>query len=184
MVAIRLRSTGPPVHRIFRERGNSSVGRAQPCQGWGRGFESRFPLWSTQRERRWPLPLAFAQAVRRGGEIGRREGLKIPWEQSLTGSSPVPGTLSYNDLRVSDDRRDGECTPLQCTSLAHSAILAEGFDRGRRLELPPIERGEDVIQRLEGAWHLEIGELRAQPISERRAGFHHVTSSATVVSAA
>src|SRR5213078_1067292 len=25
--------------------GNSSVGRAQPCQGWGRGFESRFPLW-------------------------------------------------------------------------------------------------------------------------------------------
>src|SRR6185436_1455983 len=25
-------------------RGNSSVGRAQPCQGWGRGFESRFPL--------------------------------------------------------------------------------------------------------------------------------------------
>ena len=28
----------------FGARGNSSVGRAQPCQGWGRGFESRFPL--------------------------------------------------------------------------------------------------------------------------------------------
>ena len=27
-----------------RSCGNSSVGRAQPCQGWGRGFESRFPL--------------------------------------------------------------------------------------------------------------------------------------------
>ncbi len=26
--------------------GNSSVGRAQPCQGWGREFESRFPLTS------------------------------------------------------------------------------------------------------------------------------------------
>lgn len=26
------------------QRGNSSVGRAQPCQGWGREFESRFPL--------------------------------------------------------------------------------------------------------------------------------------------
>ena len=25
--------------------GNSSVGRAQPCQGWGRGSESRFPLF-------------------------------------------------------------------------------------------------------------------------------------------
>ena len=24
--------------------GSSSVGRAQPCQGWGREFESRFPL--------------------------------------------------------------------------------------------------------------------------------------------
>src|SRR6266566_6403696 len=30
--------------RFGRQRGNSSVGRAQPCQGWGRGFESRFPL--------------------------------------------------------------------------------------------------------------------------------------------
>ena len=26
--------------------GNSSVGRAQPCQGWGREFEPRFPLTS------------------------------------------------------------------------------------------------------------------------------------------
>jgi hypothetical protein len=24
--------------------GHSSVGRAQPCQGWGREFESRCPL--------------------------------------------------------------------------------------------------------------------------------------------
>ncbi len=28
--------------------GNSSVGRAQPCQGWGREFESRFPLMFAQ----------------------------------------------------------------------------------------------------------------------------------------
>ena len=27
-----------------RTCGNSSGGRAQPCQGWGRGSESRFPL--------------------------------------------------------------------------------------------------------------------------------------------
>ena len=34
--------------------GNSSVGRAQPCQGWGREFESRFPLqeWKSQRNLR------------------------------------------------------------------------------------------------------------------------------------
>ena len=30
--------------RITSSSGNSSVGRAQPCQGWGREFESRFPL--------------------------------------------------------------------------------------------------------------------------------------------
>jgi hypothetical protein len=29
---------------VSRLCGNSSVGRAQPCQGWGREFESRFPL--------------------------------------------------------------------------------------------------------------------------------------------
>ena len=33
----------PPKTAVWL-RGNSSVGRAQPCQGWGRGFESRFPL--------------------------------------------------------------------------------------------------------------------------------------------
>ena len=32
----------PPLHTM--SGGNSSVGRAQPCQGWGREFESRFPL--------------------------------------------------------------------------------------------------------------------------------------------
>ncbi len=29
--------------------GNSSVGRARPCQGRGRGFESRFPLSDASR---------------------------------------------------------------------------------------------------------------------------------------
>ena len=48
--------------------GNSSVGRAQPCQGWGREFESRFPL----------KPKSTQERCRNGG-IGRHEGLKIPW---------------------------------------------------------------------------------------------------------
>ena len=33
-----------PVYDIFSRCGNSSVGRARPCQGRGRGSESRFPL--------------------------------------------------------------------------------------------------------------------------------------------
>ena len=32
--------------------GNSSVGRAQPCQGWGREFESRFPLNEEKQSKR------------------------------------------------------------------------------------------------------------------------------------
>ena len=52
------------VRIYFATRGNSSVGRAQPCQGWGRGFESRFPLsvgqarvgvWRLERLRVRPL---------------------------------------------------------------------------------------------------------------------------------
>ena len=34
---------------LVTPRGNSSVGRAQPCQGWGREFESRFPLQKITR---------------------------------------------------------------------------------------------------------------------------------------
>ncbi len=43
--------------------GNSSVGRAQPCQGWGRGFETRFPPNS------FNIPCA-------GGEIGIHASLR------------------------------------------------------------------------------------------------------------
>ena len=56
---------------------NSSAGRAQPCQGWGRGFESRFSLKKTTRP---------------GGGTGRHAGLKILCPQGRTGSSPVWGT--------------------------------------------------------------------------------------------
>ena len=38
-----LRNKGKSLY-LHRNRENSSVGRAQPCQGWGRGFESRFSL--------------------------------------------------------------------------------------------------------------------------------------------
>ena len=34
----------PDLHKLLSISENSSVGRAQPCQGWGREFESRFSL--------------------------------------------------------------------------------------------------------------------------------------------
>ena len=47
-------------------RESSSVGRARPCQGRGRGFESRLSLY---------LPINLYS--RPGGGIGRHAGLKI-----------------------------------------------------------------------------------------------------------
>ena len=42
--------------------GNSSVGRAQPCQGWGREFESRFPLQEVSRN----ADFNYEEITRRG----------------------------------------------------------------------------------------------------------------------
>lgn len=36
--------SSPAPGTTFLQCGSSSVGRAQPSQGWGRGFEPRFPL--------------------------------------------------------------------------------------------------------------------------------------------
>ena len=79
--------------------GNSSVGRAQPCQGWGREFESRFPLnfslprWRNGRRARFrcecfttcrfescsghePQEKKINKINWRGGGIGRRATLR------------------------------------------------------------------------------------------------------------
>ena len=42
------------------KRGNSSVGRAQPCQGWGREFESRLPLYRNEQD---IVPAFFLKAL-------------------------------------------------------------------------------------------------------------------------
>ena len=51
---------------------NSSVGRASPCQGGGRGFESRFSLQNAACS-------VFLFKSGSSGGIGRHVGLKIQW---------------------------------------------------------------------------------------------------------
>ena len=63
------------------KRGNSSVGRAQPCQGWGREFESRFPLTFGQVESLPSPGGGMVDALVSGASVSRRAG-----------SSPVLGT--------------------------------------------------------------------------------------------
>ena len=60
-LCVSLHRLSPPRRRSKVACGNSSVGRARPCQGRGREFESRFPLTALEW---WN---------------GRHEGLKIPW---------------------------------------------------------------------------------------------------------
>ena len=66
------------------KRGNSSVGRAQPCQGWGREFESRFPLTFGQVESLPSPGGGMVDALVSGASVSRRAG-----------SSPVLGTLLF-----------------------------------------------------------------------------------------
>ena len=87
-------------------------GRALPCQGKCREFESRFPLhffyyglffiiWRHSQVVRHgpakpPPPVQIWVAppitIRRCGGIGRRKGLKIPRSNIRAGSSPASGT--------------------------------------------------------------------------------------------
>lgn len=67
---------------------NSSVGRASPCQGGGRGFESRFSLKKDAACQRFFITVQTGSS----GGIGRHVGLKIQWPLGRAGSSPASST--------------------------------------------------------------------------------------------
>jgi hypothetical protein len=77
-----------PRSALYHICGSSSAGRASPCQGEGRGFESRLPLLNH--------PYAdgfFFDTPCPGGGTGRHAGLKILFaEKASAGSIPAPGT--------------------------------------------------------------------------------------------
>ena len=64
------------VRNMRGPRGNSSVGRARPCQGRGREFESRFPLhvWFNVSQERCPLVwLRLYNAFHRPGADAKKD---------------------------------------------------------------------------------------------------------------
>src|SRR4030088_2453756 len=87
-------------------RGNSSVGRAQPCQGWGRGFESRFPLRSFTDS--VPSGGAGATASARVAKLVDARDLKSLGIRSHAGSIPPPGIRISAFRLTSVLRRGGE----------------------------------------------------------------------------
>ncbi len=105
-------------------RESSSVGRARPCQGRGRGFESRLPLQKSpfRDDGTFFMPVEYQFIFQNhlvrfsklddlwdflydlnilhlpsqcpDGGTGRHAGLKILWPYGRAGSSPAPGTRS------------------------------------------------------------------------------------------
>ena len=68
-------------------RGNSSVGRAQPCQGWGREFETRFPLQTSITGEAIAFPVLVLKDLHKGA-IAKRlcSGLQSRLDQFDSGS--------------------------------------------------------------------------------------------------
>ena len=102
--------------------GNSSVGRARPCQGRGREFESRFPLQiKDMRSSGCHFKKFYGALAKRlcsglqirlvrfdsgtrlhflpwpDGGIGRHNGFKIPRRSRCVGSSPTPATMGNKE---------------------------------------------------------------------------------------
>ncbi len=79
--------------------GNSSVGRARPCQGRGREFESRFPLKDLWKRGfflgagcQLPTIKQNDLCVARMVELVDTQDLKSCGHCGRAGSSPAPGT--------------------------------------------------------------------------------------------
>ena len=60
-----------------------------------------------------------------GGGIGRRRGLKPPFPQGSTGSSPVPGTLIHNDFRTFAGL-DEHYVQARCARFVHGVSSVNG----------------------------------------------------------
>ena len=85
-------------------------------------------------------------------------------------------TRLKREIKIGERLRHGQARRahrrFQPAIIAQRNLRAEQhFERRRRLELPAIERAENVIERFECAGQFEIGELRPEPIAEgRRSG--------------
>ena len=86
--------------RVQKDCGNSSVGRARPCQGRGREFESRFPLFF------FAQMAELVDACVSGAHAAR-----------CAGSSPVLGTQSVLLSAATLARCDAQVVKLVYTLL-------------------------------------------------------------------
>ena len=73
--------------------GNSSVGRAQPCQGWGREFESRFPLQNQENPGEPGFSLLCNESLKLYPTLaGWQSGYAAACKAVYAGSIPTPAS--------------------------------------------------------------------------------------------
>lgn len=76
------------------------------------------------------------------------------------------------EIEIGEGLHDGESRRahrgLEPSCIAELNVRTEELlDRVGRADLPGVTAAENVIKRFERAGHLEVGELRAQPLSQR-----------------
>ena len=135
---------GAPAPVLFYICGHGSVGRAQPCQGWGRGFEPRCPLQAQQPDyygsRAFSYPSHWLELFSNYWKIVLAFGWIIPYIKSsqadmaqlvehnlakvgVAGSSPVVRSIwafSSGGERFPDTeevRSSNLLTPTKCSQL-------------------------------------------------------------------
>ena len=97
------------LHPRLKKCGNSSVGRARPCQGRGRGFESRFPLRKGPEAESGYSAFLFGHTYRirslcPDGGTGRRAGLKIQWTFCPWGFKSPSGYMKQSESESESER--------------------------------------------------------------------------------
>ncbi len=106
-----------------RPSGNSSVGRAQPCQGWGREFESRFPL---QIPHRSTTARRHRLMVRAEWQSGHAAACKAVY----AGSIPTSASISFASPALpaipASARRGCAAMEFRCDS-DHQGVQPRGF---------------------------------------------------------
>ena len=98
---------GAPAPVLFYICGHGSVGRAQPCQGWGRGFEPRCPLQKSYIEAIAPAVFVFEHES--GLEPMRWNSVKKTAQWAVFRNSPEGFSLRGLVARSADRN------PLQAT---------------------------------------------------------------------
>ena len=123
-----------PAARLPPARGSGSVGRAQPCQGWGRGFESRLPLHRSFADRYGHMIGPAGLAVETGpcgphGDVAKWQGRGL--------QSPHPRFESGRRLQ---DAREPRCSAAGLSSCRAGAVRVTPASAGTARARPRAGR--------------------------------------------